>query len=68
MDVADVGRAHIETELSDGLEEGKDLDVANRAADLSNEDVDVVAGQPSDPTLDLIGDVGDDLDGFLVIY
>ena len=63
VDVADVGWAYIETELSDGLEEGKDLDVANRASDLSDEDVDVVAGQPSDPTLDLIGDVGDDLDG-----
>ena len=61
--VADVRAAHVQAELPDGLQEGKDLDVADRAAHLGDEDVHVVACEPPDPPLDLIGDVRDDLDG-----
>ena len=61
--VADVLPADVPAELADGLNEGDDLDVAHRAADLDDDDVDVVVGQPAHPVLDLVGDVGDDLDG-----
>ena len=40
---------------------GHDLDVADRAADLDDDDVDVLVGQPPDAVLDLVGDVRDDL-------
>jgi hypothetical protein len=63
VQVADVVAADVEAELPDGLEERKDLDVADGAADLGDHDVDVVGGQPGDAALDLVGDVGDDLDG-----
>ena len=45
MDVADVAPADVEAELPDGLEERQDLDVADGAADLGDDHVDVVAGQ-----------------------
>ena len=61
--VADVGATHVEPELPDGLEERQDLDVADRAADLGDDDVDVLGGEPADAPLDLVGDVGDDLHG-----
>ena len=49
-------------ELADRLEEGQALDVADRAADLAQHEVDVlVAG--GDEGLDRVGDVRDDLDG-----
>ena len=63
VDVADVLAADVEAELPDGLEEREDLDVAHRAADLGDDHVDVVGGQDLDAALDLVGDVGDDLDG-----
>ena len=63
MDVADVVAADVLAELPDGLEEGEDLDVADGAAHLGDDDVDVVGGQAQDAFLDLVGDVGDDLDG-----
>ncbi len=61
--VADVAPADVEAELPDGLEEREDLDVADGAADLGDDHVDVVAGQHVDAALDLVGDVRDDLDG-----
>ena len=61
--VADVLPADVAAELADGLDEGDDLDVAHRAADLHDDDVDVVIGQLAHPLLDLVGDVRDDLDG-----
>ena len=63
MDVEDVLPPHVLAELPDRFQEGKDLDVADGAADLGDDDVDVVGGEPADPFLDLVGDVGDDLDG-----
>ena len=63
MDVADVVAADVEAELPDRLEEREDLDVADRAADLGDDHVDVVGGQTGDAALDLVGDVRDHLDG-----
>ena len=63
VDVADVVAPDVLAELPDGLQEGEDLDVAHRAADLGDDDVDLVAGQAQDALFDLVGDVGDDLDG-----
>ncbi len=45
------------------LEEREDLDVADGAADLGDDDVDLVVGEAEDPFLDLVGDVRDDLHG-----
>src|SRR5918996_1573807 len=45
-------------------EERQRLDVADRAADLGDDDVDVVGlGDQADAVLDLVGDVRDDLHG-----
>ena len=63
VDVAHVVPADVPAELPDGLDERDDLDVADRAADLDDDHVDVLVGQPLDAVLDLVGDVGDDLDG-----
>ncbi len=49
--------------LAGGLEEGQRLDVADGAADLGDDDVDVVAAHGQDAVLDLVGDVRDHLDG-----
>ena len=73
--VADVGHerqvdehalapADVDRELADRLEERQRLDVAHRAADLGDDDVDVARlGDEADALLDLVGDVRDDLDG-----
>ena len=54
----------VDRELSDRLQEGQRLDVADRAADLGDHDVDVGGlGDQKDPLLDLVGDVRDHLDG-----
>ena len=63
MDVAHVVAADEVAELADRLEERQDLDVADGAADLGDDDVDVVAGDAFDAPLDLVGDVRDDLHG-----
>ena len=63
VDVADVVAPDEVAELPDRFEEREDLDVADRAADLGDHDVDVVAGDPLDAALDLVGDVRDDLHG-----
>jgi hypothetical protein len=50
-------------ELADRLEERQRLDVADGAADLGDDEVDVGRlGDQRDPLLDLVGDVGHDLD------
>ncbi len=73
--VADVGderqvqehaalRAEVGVELADRLEERQRLDVADRAADLGDHEVDRLGlGDDQDPLLDLVGDVRDHLDG-----
>ncbi len=59
----DVVAAHLVAHLADGLEERQRLDVADRAADLGDDHVDVGTGHAPDARLDLVGDVRDDLDG-----
>ena len=56
--------ADVDRELADRLEERQRLDVADRAADLGDHEVDVAGlGHQLDPLLDLVGDVRHDLDG-----
>ncbi len=59
--VADVVAPSVLAELPDRFEERQDLDVADRAADLGDDHVDVVADEPGDAPTDLVGDMGDDL-------
>ena len=61
--VEDVVAADVLAELPDRFQEREDLDVADRAADLGDHDVDVVGGEREDALLDLVGDVRDDLHG-----
>ena len=56
--------ALVDLELAQRLEERQRLDVADRAADLRDHDVDVGGlGHQPDAVLDLVGDVRDHLDG-----
>ncbi len=50
-------------ELADGFEERQALDVPHRAANLDEHEVDPFAGIGQDEAFDLVGDVGDHLDG-----
>ena len=54
--------ADLLSELADGFEEGQRFDVADRAADLGDDDVHVGTGQGADRLFDLVGDVRDHLD------
>jgi hypothetical protein len=55
--------ARVDRELPDRLEERQRLDVADRAADLGDHDVDVLRLRDElDAVLDLVRDVRDDLD------
>ena len=64
VDVHAVAPADVDRELADRLQERQRLDVADRAADLGDHDVDVARlGDQADALLDLVGDVRDDLDG-----
>ena len=54
--------ADILAELPDGFEKRQTLDVADRAPDLHEDDVDVATDR-ADAILDLIGDMGNDLNG-----
>src|SRR5438067_4859237 len=60
MNVERVVAADVLTELTDGLEEGQALDVADRAADFDEHDVGVPR-HAADRVLDFIGDVRDHL-------
>ncbi len=64
VDVADVLAADVLAQLADRLEERQRLDVADRAADLGDDDVGLgLLGEAVDAVLDLVGDVRDDLHG-----
>ena len=64
VDVEDVRPADVLAHLADRLEERQALDVADGPADLDDHDVRLaVTGDAADPLLDLVRDVGDDLDG-----
>jgi hypothetical protein len=61
--VTDVVATYVLAELADRLQEREDLDVTNRPADLGDHDVDVFCTEATDAQFDLVGDVGDHLDG-----
>ncbi len=60
MDEQDIVPPHVVAHLPDGLQEGQALDVADRAADLDQDDVDV-ARHGADGVLDLVDLLGDDV-------
>ena len=60
VDVERVLAADVLAELANGFEERQALDVADRAADLDEHDVDVAADR-ADAVLDLVGDMRNDL-------
>ena len=62
MDEQRVVAPHLLAELTDRLEERQRFDVSHRAADLGDNDV-VPRRAAPDGILDLVGDVGDDLNG-----
>ena len=69
MDKQAVGRAHLQRDLPHRLQEGLGLDVANGAADFRDDHVRVgLLAHPVDKFLDLVGDVGNDLDGGAQIF
>ena len=53
----------LQLELPRGLQKRLRLDVAGRAADLTDHDVDVIGGRRAHRQLDLVGDMGNDLHG-----
>ena len=61
MDVERVLAPDVLPQLPDRLEERLALDVADRAADFDDHDVGIACNRP-DAVLDLVGDVGNDLD------
>ena len=64
MDEHAAAAPDVDRELPDRLQERQRLDVAHRAADLRDDDVDVLAlAHELDAVLDLVRDVRDDLDG-----
>ena len=62
VDEAGVVAAELLAHLADGFEEGEGFDVAYGAADFDQSDV-AVRRHLAHGVLDLVGDVGDDLDG-----
>ncbi len=62
VDEDGVVAAQVLSHLPDRFEEGQRLDIADRAADLDDGDLSL-RGDLAHGVLDLIGDVGDDLDG-----
>ena len=67
VDVQAILAADVEGELADRFQERQALDVADRAADLGDHDVDVVGGQAVDGRLDLVGDVRDHLNRLALV-
>src|SRR5208282_3967554 len=55
--------AKFEAHLTDGFEEGKRFNVANRAADFDDDDIHII-GNFLDRGFDFVGDVWNDLHGF----
>ena len=63
MNVDGVAAADFLSELANGFQKGKRFDVADRAADLDDDDVDAFA-HIADAFLDFVGDVRNHLHGF----
>ena len=64
MDVQAVFLADIERKLADRFQKRLAFDIADRAADFGDDDVDVVVGQLVNDALDFVRDVRNDLHGF----
>jgi len=66
----DVFFADIESELAEGLEKEVALDVSDGAADFGDDDVGVgvLLGGELEAGFDLVGDVGDELDGGAEVF
>ncbi len=62
VDEASPLRAEFLAELANGLEEGQALDIADRAADFAQHEINARSGIGQDEILDLVGDVRNDLD------
>src|SRR5271154_5325046 len=62
MDIDRVAARHVITELADGFEIRQALNIAHRAADLAQHEIETLSSVP-DEVLDGIGDVGNDLNG-----
>ena len=62
MDIDRCLAGQIVAELTDRLEKRQTFDIADRAADLDQHEVDVFVA-PGDEALDRVGDVGNDLHG-----
>ena len=62
MDVDRVAARQVVAELADGLEIRQALDIADRAADLAQHEVEALVAV-ADEILDRVGDVRNDLDG-----
>src|SRR5215813_13266343 len=62
MNIDDDAVRQLVPELADGLEERQSLDVADRAADLHQDEIESLV-TVEDEILDGIGDMGNDLDG-----
>src|SRR5262249_49942538 len=67
MDIQHVRPADVERKLANRFQKRQALDVADRAADLRDDHIDVVGGEHADGRLDLIGHVRNDLHGFAEI-
>ena len=64
VDEQAVGGSHLQGDLPHGLHKGLGLNVTDGAADLGDDHVGIgLLAHPVDKFLDLVGDVGDDLDG-----
>src|SRR5271168_3009830 len=62
MDIDGMAARHVIAELADRLEIRQALDIANRAADLAQHEVEILVAV-ADEFLDGVGDVRNDLDG-----
>ena len=65
--VTDIVAANVEAHLPNRFEERQDLDIADRATDLGDDNVDIIVGQPLNAALDFVSDLGNDLDGLTQI-
>ena len=63
MDVADVVSPCIVSILANRFKERKNLDVTDGATDFRDDDINFIGGDTLNATLNLIGDVRNDLNG-----
>ena len=69
VDKQTVFLAHLQGDLAHRLNEGLGLDIADGAADFGDDHVGIgFLANPIDEFLDLVGDVGDDLDGRTQVF